>query len=196
MEDLVKNGHLYMQALAYFVRLESDDLRSDPNEALGRVLLSPGCEMDVQLEARWESIGTLASSLTQRDSALEKANVFCMFGLVPTAAGKLIHEDNLRFGDTYVVFLDPNEFLRRVEDEVRKRGLKAQSGQVEYVDEGTYTGEMGAFRKFSRFEYQSEYRIVLSPGTAKPYSLHIGDLSDIAAMGPLAELNKRLRVNP
>lgn len=196
MEDLVANGHLFMRAPSDFARMEQDELRYDPYEGSGAVLFLPGGEIAADLNGEWVTLGTLVSPLVQRDPALENVNVFCMFGLIGTTADQLVHERNLGFGDTYVVFLDPNEFLRRVEAEVRRRGLSAQSAQVEYVDESTYTGEMGVFRKFSRFQYQSEYRIALYPGTGKPYSLHVGDLSDIAALGPLEELNRRLRINP
>jgi len=53
---------------------------------------------------------------------------------------------------------------------------------------------VGIFRKDSRFAYQSEFRVALLPGAGIPYELKIGDLSDIVMVGPLCELNQRLRI--
>jgi hypothetical protein len=52
---------------------------------------------------------------------------------------------------------------------------------------------MGVFRKFSEHASESELRIAVLPGTGKPLSLRLGNLSDIAIMG---STNERLRLDP
>lgn len=100
--------------------------------------------------------------------------------------------ERIRIADLLIT----SEFLRRARAEAVRRKLDLQSGLVQYVDRSTYRGPMGFFRKFSSFSYQSECRLVLLPGTVKPYSLRVGDLSDIALIGELAQLSKRMRVTP
>lgn len=75
-------------------------------------------------------------------------------------------------------------------------GLNLKAGLIEYLDPATYRGRMGTFRKYSDFEYQSEYRLALEPGFGKPYSLRVGDLSDIAELGDLDQVNDMIRVVP
>jgi hypothetical protein len=61
---------------------------------------------------------------------------------------------------------------------------------VRYVDPEFHSGELAPFCKYMAFEYQSEFRIVLSPGTAKPYKLYVGDLRDIAIPMRTKDVNR------
>ena len=63
---------------------------------------------------------------------------------------------------------------------------------VEYVDRRSYTGPMGVFRKFSERAADQEFRVAILPGTGRPLSLRLGDLSDIAIMGMT---NERLKLD-
>jgi hypothetical protein len=110
-------------------------------------------------------------------------------------ARRLVDPRNLAFGDTFAALRDGDEFLRRVHDAVKRAGYELQWNVVEYVDKSTYHGPMGIFRKSSEFSYQSEFRIAVLRGTGSPYTLHVGDLSDLVFAGPLAELNGRLKVD-
>jgi hypothetical protein len=105
----------------------------------------------------------------------------------------LIDPRNTKFGDTFVVLINGDEFLRRVHVAAQKTGFALKYGLVQYVDSKVYNGPMGIFRKFSAFSYQSRFRIALVPGTGNPYCLRVGDLSDITLTGNLAEINKRIR---
>ena len=89
---------------------------------------------------------------------------------------------------------DSDEFLRRVRRAGEQCGQELTYGLVGYVDERTYQGSMGVFRKRALFSYQSELRIAITPGADGPYRLPVGDLSDITITRPLAELNQVLRV--
>lgn len=74
-------------------------------------------------------------------------------------------------------------FLNRLDDAYKKaksdgtfEAMKLDI--VQYVDEGVHTGEILLFHKYRPFDYQSEMRIVLSYGLAKPYTLELGSLAD------------------
>lgn len=53
---------------------------------------------------------------------------------------------------------------------------------------------MSLFTKFNSFQYQSEFRIAMAPGTGKNFCLDIGDLSDITMVGKLSEVNNHIKV--
>jgi hypothetical protein len=78
-----------------------------------------------------------------------------------------------------VAFVEADEFLRRVRTEAARRGYQTEVKMVEDVKRSSYKGEMGVFRKYNDFAYQSECRLVVSPGTGEVVSLRVGDLSDI-----------------
>jgi hypothetical protein len=117
-----------------------------------------------------------------------------MYALRTPQGPQLVDELNFRFGDTFALLTDGDEFLRRVRRAGEQCGQELTYGLVGYVDERTYQGSMGVFRKRALFSYQSELRIAITPGADGPYKLHVGDLSDITISGRLAELNQLLRL--
>lgn len=122
------------------------------------------------------------------------ANLFCMYALRESAASTLVDPRNRAFGDTFAALIQFDEFMRRVKAAVLNTDQELLYNLVEYVDEGSYSGQMGIFKKDSCFAYQSEFRIALVPGVGVPYKLRIGNISDIVTIGPLAELNQRLLI--
>ena len=62
---------------------------------------------------------------------------------------------------------------------------------VEYFDPTAHTGNVGPFRKSSVFEYQREFRVIITPGVVGPVLLDLGNLEDITSpILPLAEINR------
>jgi hypothetical protein len=153
-----------------------------------------GGTLSVEMNGQWASVGTIVGGLEFSHPDTQEANVFCMYAFRASQAGTLIDPRNLGFGDTFVIFTNTDEFLRRARAEAQRRSLELKSGLVEYVDRRTYTGKMGVFRKFSEFAFQSEARLALLPGTGAPYSLRLGSLSDIAMLASLSEINQRIKI--
>ena len=84
--------------------------------------------------------------------------------------------------DYAVVIYDINAFLDKFTKAMKEKyklGFKATT--IEYVDKNTYSGEMGAFRKFNDFAYQNEYRIAINFNSLEPQKIYIGSLKDIAS---------------
>ena len=200
MEKLLHDGHLFMSPLSAFIHMEEDHLRADQDEAIDYAMPVEGAEFSIKHHDKWLPIGGLTGSLRYVGPERVKANVFCMHSILASRCishpEQLIDSRNFGFGDTFVIFIDADEFLRRVQVEARRRKIAFLNAAVEYVNPNSFEGKMGIFRKFSKFDYQCEYRFAIQPGTEKPYSLHIGSIADIARIGSLSDINQKLRVLP
>jgi len=192
MEELLYEGHVFMNNVSYFAKIEDDSPRSDPDEGTRYCLNADGATFRRKQGTEWQTIGSLSGAMRFRSDVLASANLYCLHARTERDYGKVFILDQLGFGDAYVLFLNSDEFLRRVQEAATKIGQRLQSRVVEYVDRSHYTGAMGIFRKFSEHAKDREFRIALLPGTGQPLSLRLGDLSDIAIMG---STNERLRLD-
>jgi hypothetical protein len=195
MEELVNRGVLFMRPLRDYVELEADELRGDPDEGLAACWQADRKKLEMKVDSRWLEIGSIVGPIRYSSDNLRDANVFCMYAFRGSQTDTLVDGRNLAFGDTFVVFKGGDESLRRARAAAQRGGLRLWTGLVEYVSRQAYHGHMGVFRKFDAFAYQSEFRLALLTGTGKPYSLPLGDLSDIALLGPLADLNARIHIS-
>lgn len=192
MQELFHEGHLFMNTLAYYIELEKDYLRADSDEGVDHTIAADRAALSVELDGEWKPVGTIRGAIRHRKSDPRGINVYCMHTLRDDITS--IDPRNLEFGDTYVVLVEGDEFIRRVRLEAKRCDLPISWNLVEYLNLETHTGPVGSFRKATCFVHQSEWRIALNPGPGGPFSLRIGDLSDIARIGPLQELNGRLQV--
>ena len=115
-------------------------------------------------------------------------NVFCMYALRETASGVFVDPRNFDFGDTFGIVSDFDEFTKRIRAAIADTGQNLQWDLVEYIDETSYTGPVGIFKKDSVFSYQSELRLALLPGYGVKHELEVGDLSDIVKIGASKDL--------
>lgn len=187
-------GLLYMNPLSYFIKQEANSVRGDSNEGTDHIMQAHGWLLQIKVGEEFKDVGTIAGPVRHRAPSDLNANVFCMHALRTNAADTLVNPKNQAFGDTFAVLIEFDEFMKRVKAAVLSTNYDLHYGLVEYLDEGSYNGPVGIFRKDSCFSYQSEFRIALLPGAGIPYELRIGDLSDIVMIGPLRELNQRLRI--
>lgn len=195
IDELVREGHLFMNTLKFFREREIKDLlRSDKHEGASHCMQAEGATLRMKQDDTWVDIGTIRDQILASDGSEEITNVFCMYAFREKAATEKIDPKNFGFGDTYAAVTDGDEFLRRVRRAEEREGLTLKHDLVEYVDRSTYNGNLGVFRKFSEFAYQSEFRISVVSGLKGPYSLRVGDLSDIIMTGNLVDLNERIRI--
>ena len=193
MEQLLREGHVYMNAVSYFSSLEDGSPRSDADEGTAYARNADGATLEMQQGDEWKMLGTLRGAVRFRDDELLTANLYCLHGRTQADYNQAFELNQLGFGDSYVLFLDANEFIRRLEEGVRRTGHRMSWGVVEYVDRHSYTGPMGVFRKFSERAVDREVRVAVLPGSGGPLSLRLGNLSDIAMIGNTSD---RLRLEP
>lgn len=202
MADLCIYGQLYMQSVKFFRNLEADVVRGDQHEGLRYCGQPDVTALEVKQGGKWLKVEGIVGPILFRDGRAEVGNIYCMFALRGSHADAFfegrskrpVDVDSLRFGDSAVVFTDGEEFMGRVRAAAEREGLELQYDLVEYVDQATYTGPMGPFRKFSAFAHQSEFRILAKPECETARVLTVGSLEDIAIVFPRAELNQRLRL--
>lgn len=124
--------------------------------------------------------------------------VFCMLGINPTEEKFRFtdkqKEKMLSFGNTALIILDHDEFIRRVKVAAEQAGYKVYFKPVQYYDPTIDCGSMLnsllagmwniAFWKRNSYTYQQEVRFVFTPGNANidHIELDIGDISDITAI--------------
>ena len=192
IDDFVR-GCLYMNPLRYFVEVENSDPRYDGREGQGFWLQSDRVTFSVMIDGEYKPIPGLFGPIACANPENLNVNVFCLYAL-RASAKDLVDPRNFTFGDVFAVLKDGDEFLRRVRRAAERAALDVDIRMVEYVNEREHHGEMGTFRKSSEFEYQSELRIAVTPGTGSPYRFEVGDLADITLTGPLADLNRLIKV--
>ncbi len=193
MAELLYEGHVFMNTAEYFSTLEDGTPRSDPDEGVGYLQKADGAILKMQDADEWCSLGTIAGAIRFRPDALKTTNRYCLHAKTVSAYGEAFQLNELKLGDSYVLFTNGNEFLKRLKKAVLKAGHECTYGMVNYIDRNDYTGPMSLFRKFSEFANTREFRVVVTPGAGGAMSLRLGDLSDIAIMG---SANERLRLDP
>ena len=184
---------LYMNTLKQFVEIETSSLRRDSYEGTSHLWRGDGAILSVEVDGQFVPVGELQGPLRYQPDALQNVNVFCMYALRESASDTFVDPRNFAFGDTFAILKDFDEFMKRVKAAV-PAGQELRYDLVKYIDADSYKGPVGIFKKLSDFSYQSEFRIALLPGTGAALPFDVGNLSDVVILGPLSELNDRLRV--
>jgi len=189
--QLKNDGLLYMNNLQYFWGVEDED-RGDPFDCIAQVRRGPKIGFtlpdgkEVFMEGEW--------TIRMHPAEHEKINIFCMYALRPLVEGTFpVDKRNFRFGEHALLLINPAEFLRRVESTLKAQRIFGDANLVEYVDDKR-TGDLGPFRKFRKFAYQSEWRLVCYNGPAGPREIRIGNISDISVIIRSDEVNKEINV--
>lgn len=99
------------------------------------------------------------------------------------------------FGEAAVVVLDVGAWVSRVKDACDRLGLPHAHRVVHYVPEHHH-GEIDAFSKHLRFEWQSEFRTAVWGFKGEYLELRLGPLHDIAALGTTQEVLNTIRYEP
>lgn len=191
MEQLVKEGVLFMQPISYFIALEDNASRGDKHEALSEYHQGPGTSIviDGKHELSHEK-GTL-KFVTIRKEEEKNCNIFCLLAITPSYRQVDPRNDNL--GDACVFIHKPASFLDRFRQAAAPICAQLQTGPVEYVPQATYRGSMGPFKKFAEgYAHQNEVRCLIRPGSPDPVILKLGSLEDIAELGRRDDVNPML----
>lgn len=194
IEEFCKLGRLFMKPIWKFRRSEADELRGDTSEGTHWTFPSDKVKLQMEVEGEFRDIPGISGPIRYSRDADQNVNVFCMYALRCGNPQLLIDPRNFAFGDAYVLLIDGDDFLRRVRKALLPHGQKLRWQLVDYVDSKIHAGPMGIFSKFTHFQYQSEFRIALLPGTGEDFFFDIGDLSDITTTGKLPDVNNHIKV--
>ena len=183
-----------MRPIWKFRRLEADELRGDSNEGTHWTVPFDQVKLQMEVEGEFRDIPGISGPIRYSRDADQNVNVFCMYALRRENPQLQIDPRNFAFGDAYALLMDGDDFLRRVRKALLPQGQELRWQLVDYIDSRIHAGPMGIFSKFTHFQYQSEFRIVLLPGTGEDFPFDIGDLSDITTTGKLSDLNDHIKV--
>jgi len=198
LELLLHRGHIYMQPLSRFQRMEEDEVRADRDDGLYAFRRLSNATLSIEHEGAWRRLGVIDGEMRSSDAQLGDVNVFCMYAIKPSQIDEklacVIDPRVEAFGDSYLALRDPMQFFARVRERVHALGFPLHGSLVEYVDRANYSGHMGPFRKFREYAYQQEWRMALATRTGQPYTLEVGSLADIAQIGDLSRLSQSIRI--
>jgi hypothetical protein len=193
LQQLQTEGLLYLNNLPYFWKIEDEELRGDPFDSALQVIRGP----KVTMVMPDENEVTLCTNYTARirPSKPEEINIFCMYALRPLVEGAFpIDERNQRFGDHALILMNRDEFIQRIESSLKSQMIVGDADLVEYVND-EHTEKLGPFRKFNRFSYQYEWRLVCYDGPGKEREIRIGSIQDISVILPSNEINKQIKIH-
>lgn len=190
----LKEGHLYAKTLSYYRTLDYDEDDTVKDGFDGLLFTPEGYlfipEKGIVYDISKTSLHTIAS----------EDCVFCMFD----AESKNNHFEftdqqrkKLRsFGDTALVILNRDEFIRRIEKAAKQNGIEEYHRNVQYYNSDkvnqsllcslTHNIHNIAFWKRMKYSYQQEWRFVFDTHFNRPdhIDLDIGNISDISIEYP------------
>ncbi len=182
------NGEMYFNTDKYFSMLDSKDVvRSDPDEDADESWIIKEFSIQDKESGEYVPIGGINNPVKYRYGERPQLNILCLYVLLERADFN-IDERILEFGDTAIVIRNVMEFTKRIHTTANKIGLGVKQQPIEYVDKSTYHGQIGPFRKYADYAFQSEFRFLIVPGEGKPISLRIGDIRDICFAIPSKEI--------
>lgn len=192
--QLQNEGLLYMNNLAYFRRIEDEELRGDSFDGVTRVERARNTKVEMKLpDGREITIKEAKWVLGMDFYEPERINIFCMYAL--HAGSFPVDEKNFRFGDYALVLTSGQEFMNRVVSTMKTQIIKEAKGDlVEYVD-NQFTRELGPLKKFKTFDYQSEWRLVCYDGPGGVRKISIGSIRDISVIIPSSEVNRIITIS-
>ena len=197
LKELVGKGIVYMNTWRCFQKIENDGARSDRHEGLIHLGQASMCS-NVYITPKGGApipIQGLVGQIRVSNNEIDDYNLFCMFAMTEQSFRFLADEKLKKFGDCAAVFVKGDEFLAKLRTALKEKSWTFRDALVEYVDETQYSGKMGPFKKFSRFEWQSEFRVCVHTKHREPIKLKIGDLRDIVVLVPTAGIQSRLTMN-
>lgn len=191
----LRKGHIYAKTLGYYRKLE---------ETTGDKEIGDGFEAMVHVNEAIIRFPDTGKEILLNDELISTSHsddfVFCMFGIYPQLENFIFTEKQkekmLSFGDTALVILDSEEFIKRVIKAAEKAGFSAYFSGVKYYDETTDNANLiidllngmhnVAFWKRNSYAYQQEGRFVFvaDNNTDDHITLEIGDISDISLVFP------------
>lgn len=204
LEQLQKNGYVYMKRLKYFVDLEKETLIKGQGDRLeARLFHATSIRI---LDPYTNNILLEAGDTTISDANELKKPVFCIASLnifdnitkfeYPKFESKIVFSPKMTndfSGDNeaYVLVIsDVQQFLSRIKSELDNLKLTYKYGMVKYRDtryiykDNDVIEFNTAFHKDTYFKYQNEFRLLINTEIEDYFDITIGSIADISTLLP------------
>lgn len=193
INELYENGTVFMQRLYNYQKIEHTEI-GDKNEGITHLFQANQVKSFTINGTEIEPIG----SIKILESNSYNPFVYCTYALRESHFKNginCIDKRCLEFGDAALLITDIDKFYSLLKNAITEEdGL--YSNLVSYVDEKTYNGNMGIFKKLNNYKHQSEHRIVLeSSCKSQNIKLNVGSLKEISYMVDTKKLLDTLKKN-
>lgn len=186
IEDLYKNGTVYLNTLEYFQFQENNSYRGDPQEATVHIKNFPNPEnytLTFTDTKTGKSFSKKPGELFLSYKNLSPGNLYSLYGIKHSdfVDGIFRVDPKVKeFGSHFLVISDPAQFMERLKFKIKESGMKFQAQAVEYYDKWQHNGPLTLFHKTLEYKYQNEYRILVNNKTDKPIKFSLGSLEEIS----------------
>ncbi|MGL4864514.1 MAG: hypothetical protein ACRC4T_15580 [Cetobacterium sp.] len=87
----------------------------------------------------------------------------------------------IEFGKYSIVITDTKEFMKRINNELKRLSIPSYKGLVRYLNLEEFHGKLQfpSFMKDLKYQDESEFRIALSPQSEDEFFINIGNIEDI-----------------
>ena len=190
MKDLFNNGTIYCNPLSYFQKLDKEGFIADKLEGTKSIKnFNKDANHILTIDPNGKNpikIKVIKAQLREFYNNLE-GNVYCLYAL---KYGDIINEKNYKIDErminedyTHCVLIEKaGTFLKRIQNELVKNNISFSWNLVKYIDFKKDNSNINLFNKSKEFEFQKEFRILINTNLSEPFSIKIGDISDIASL--------------
>jgi hypothetical protein len=183
IQDLLENGIVYMNSIEFFRKFEDNGLRGDNFEGITQLNNYPSGEFEIK---SLNYNGKYVSLQVRESYENVLGNIFSLYAVssftIPNPLEFKIDKRNMEFGSHCLLVKDNPEFLKRIENGLKKMSLKFTHGFVDYYDTDKKNGEINLFEKPNEYKFQNEFRFYIQSGSIEAIKIDIGSLKDIAEM--------------
>ena len=181
INDLYRNGTIFMNAIQYFRKIEDDELRGDQYEGISKINNYPPGQFEI---ASLNFKGNYLALQIRESYDTVLGNIFSLY-CVSSHGWKnpndfKIDEKIKNFGSHCLLIKDNVKFLSLIEEKLKELKLKYRHNFITYYDKDKVDRKITLFEKPLEFEYQKEFRFYIERKSDKPFSFSIGSLKDIA----------------
>lgn len=190
MKKLFEEGELFLNTVDYYTKVENKEIGDSWEDVVQVDQIK-----NFKLQINDQTLLTAPSGNVQIHIPDLRQNLYCLWSMSDEYVLENINkEDNSVIINTSnyngfvdkgvacsVVITNLDEFIKKVERELKRNNLKYQMGRVSYYDENTYKGLVTPFMKRKKYELQNEFRILVDYPQNEPLIIQIGKMSDIAS---------------
>lgn len=186
LEDLRK-GKVYCNTLQHFtVTEENYDGRRDEDENVFSFKFLENAIFTITPSNKVDYHQFTAKNIHLKERILSPVgNLFCLYllNVYDFPKGEEISVDNRckEFGNHLLVISDVREFMKRIKTKLEELNYGFKAQLVTYKNFQKYSGGKSWFEKDLAFDYQKEYRILITTPLSEALILDIGNIEDITS---------------